>query len=171
MRGEEVQRLSADIEGLPCQPGTNCKWAELAEGRIVRFTTAMTGELFVLLRRDSLLSAQLAGEVAPGPAFLDGVGEGGKRDLAAALFGIRAAGLCGLRDDANAAAYDSGVLIGPDVAARFDDSAHDAVHVLADPALGALYCAAIEANGRSARLIDSNAAFARGIVRIAELAR
>ncbi len=169
MRGEEVQLLGAVAAGLVpansllAQPGTHCKWVEMEHGKVADFVTAMTGELFALLRKHGLLAAQLGGEVMPGAAFLEGVEEGKRRDLAASLFGIRAAKMLGRRDDADATSYASGLLIGADVAARLATSGHDTVHILADPGLGGLYCAAIEANGRAARLIDSHAAFVAGI--------
>jgi 2-dehydro-3-deoxygalactonokinase len=172
MRGEEVQLVGAVAGGLApadallVQPGTHCKWVEMAAGRILSFTTAMTGELFALLRGQSILAAQLTGAVTPGDAFLEGVAEARRGDLAASLFGIRAAGLLGLRDDGDAAAFASGVLIGADVAARLAASGHDEVHLLADPNLGALYAAAIGAHGRAARLVDSEAAFLAGITAI-----
>lgn len=172
MRGEEVQLLGAVEAGLVprdallVQPGTHCKWAEVEHGRIARFTTAMTGELFALLRGHGLLAAQLSAEVTRGEAFLAGVAEGGKRDIAASLFGIRAAKLLGERDDDDAASYASGLLIGSDTAARLEQSRHDTAYILADPALGGLYAAAIEAHGRAARIIDSHAAFTAGIIAI-----
>jgi len=172
MRGEEVQLLGAVEAGLVpadsllVQPGTHCKWVEMAGGRIAGFTTAMTGELFALLRTHGLLAAQLGGDVTQGAAFLDGVEEGRKRDLAASLFGIRAAKLLGERGDEDAASFASGLLIGSDVAARLEAPGHDVIHVLADPALGGLYAAAIEAYGRIASVIDSAAAFGAGIIAI-----
>jgi len=172
MRGEEVQLLGAVAAGLAprdallCQPGTHCKWVEMVGGRVAGFTTAMTGELFALLRSHGLLAAQLSSEVRLDDAFREGLAEGAKRDLAASLFGIRAARLLGRRDDVDAASFASGLLIGADVAARLDASGHDGVHILADPALGGLYAAAIEAQGRHAVLVDSHAAFAAGIIEI-----
>jgi 2-dehydro-3-deoxygalactonokinase len=172
MRGEEVQLLGAVEAGLApanallVQPGTHCKWVEMTAGRVAGFTTAMTGELFALLRKHGLLAAQLGSEVRLGQAFLDGVEEGRKRDLAASLFGIRASKLLGERDDEDAASFASGLLIGSDVAARLETQGHDTIHILADPALGSLYAAAIEAHGRTAHLIDSHAAFAAGIIAI-----
>lgn len=172
MRGEEVQLLGAVMadmvpaDSLLAQPGTHCKWATMAQGRIAGFTTAMTGELFALLRAHGLLAAQLQGDVTANAAFREGVEEGKRRDLAASLFGIRAAKMLGTRDDAEAAAYASGLLIGSDVAARLAQSPHDEVFILSGPELGHLYIAAIEANGRAARLIDSHAAFVAGILAI-----
>jgi 2-dehydro-3-deoxygalactonokinase len=172
MRGEEVQLLGAVAAGLVpgdsllAQPGTHCKWAEMRNGYLVGFTTAMTGELFALLRAHGLLAAQLHGEVTVNAAFHDGLAEGRRRDLAASLFGIRAGRMLGVRDDADAAAYASGLLIGSDVAARLEAAPHAEVFILSGPELGNLYIAAIEANGRAARLIDSHAAFVAGILAI-----
>lgn len=175
MRGEEVQLLGAVAAGLVpgdallAQPGTHCKWALMESGRIAGFTTAMTGELFALLRKYGLLSSQLTDEVTLGQAFLDGVEEGRKRDLAASLFGIRAAKLLGERADSDAASFASGLLIGSDVAARLERVGHDEVHILADPGLGGLYSAAVEAHGRRAVLVDSHAAFVSGIIVIGSI--
>ena len=172
MRGEEVQLLGAveaelvPLDALLAQPGTHCKWVEMAGGRVADFTTAMTGELFALVRKHGLLAAQLGADVTLGQAFLDGVKEGRRQDLAASLFGIRAAKMLGVRDDADAASFASGLLIGADVAARLGRTDHDAVHILADPVLGGLYAAAVEAHGRRAHIVDSHAAFVAGIIAI-----
>ncbi|HEX8554135.1 MAG TPA: 2-dehydro-3-deoxygalactonokinase, partial [Sphingomonas sp.] len=86
MRGEEVQLFGAvaagmaPADGLLCQPGTHCKWVVMESSRIVRFTTAMTGELFALLRTHGILAAQLRGTAQNGPAFRDGVAEGARGD-------------------------------------------------------------------------------------------
>ena len=166
MRGEEVQALGAVAAGLAppdallCLPGTHCKWAEMGSGRLGHFTSAMTGELFALLRDHSLLGAQLSGEVAPGAAFLQGVAESGA-DLLARLFGVRAAFLLGRRSDEESAAYTSGLLIGADVRARGVPGRE--IYLLAEPALGALYGAAIKALGGRAIKLDAGAAFLAGI--------
>ncbi|MBB4617128.1 2-dehydro-3-deoxygalactonokinase [Sphingomonas abaci] len=172
MRGEEVQLLGAAAAGLTpgdallCQPGTHCKWATMQDGRVAGFVTAMTGELFALLRGGGILAAQLAGEVNAGAAFEAGVAEGRRRDLPAALFGIRTAKLLGLRDDADASSYASGLLIGADVAARLAETPGATVHVLADPVLGGLYATAIHLCGGTAVAVDSHAAFIAGITRL-----
>ena len=172
MRGEEVQFLGAvaagqaPADGLLCHPGTHCKWAVMEGGRIARFTTAMTGELFALLRGHGILAAQLGGEAVVGDAFLAGVEEARRRDLTASLFGIRAAKLLGLREDADAASYLSGLLIGSDVAARLGDES-GVVPIIGDPRLAPLYAAAVEAHGRETRIIDGETAFIAGIIQLA----
>lgn len=171
MRGEEVQLLGAvagDLappDALLCQPGTHTKWAEMKAGRIVRFTSAMTGEIFGMLKRHSLLSALLDGPVAPGPAFLAGIEAARHDDLLTSLFETRAAALLGLRKKADCAAYVSGLLIGTDVAARLREPG-TLVHLLADAHLGHLYGTAIDAQRGQSVQIDSHTAFVRGIVEI-----
>lgn len=172
MRGEEVQLLGAVAAGLVpadarlCQPGTHCKWAELAGGAIASFATAMTGEVFALLKAHSLLAPQLAGEVADNADFREGVRRATRGDLTTALFGIRAATLLGHRPAEASAAYASGLLIGHDVAARAIDG--DAVHILADRSLGDLYAAAVDELGGTPHVVDSHAAFVAGITALQE---
>jgi len=175
MRGEEVQLLGSVPAGLAppdallCQPGTHCKWAWIANGRVARFRTTMTGEMFALLRGHSLLADFLKGEVVDGVAFREGVAAAGDAALLTGLFGVRADALLGLRGQDDAAAYVSGLLIGNDVREQAL-APGQAVHVLADPALGGLYAAAIELTGGRAVPVDSQAAFVAGITAIWRIA-
>lgn len=176
MRGEEVQLLGAVAAGMApadallCQPGTHCKWATMQGGVIADFATAMTGEMFALLKAHALIGTAMTGEVADDAAFVQGVADAADDDLLARLFGVRPASLLGLRDDADAASYVSGLLIGSDCRARLRGGARD-VFLLADPVLGALYARAIAASGGRAVLVDSHAAFVAGIVRLREWMR
>jgi len=172
MRGEEVQLLGAAVAGLVppdcivAQPGTHCKWVTLHCGAVADFQTAMTGELYALLREHSLLAPQLGGDVAVGPAFAAGVAEGRKQTLAASLFGVRAAALLGQLAAADAASFTSGILIGADVAAQVDRCDSDEFHILDDTQLGALYAAALATFGRRVRIVSSAQAFAAGMAAI-----
>ncbi len=50
MRGEETQVIGVGVsDGLVCLPGTHSKWVEIAGGRIIRFATFITGELYAAL--------------------------------------------------------------------------------------------------------------------------
>lgn len=172
MRGEEVQLLGAVVGGLApadallCQPGTHCKWVRMRGGAVAGFTTALTGELFALLKTHGLLAAELTAPVADGDAFRQGVEDARDGDLLARLFGIRASSVLGLRAREGQASYASGLLIGSDVAARMARGEHKQVFILSDPALGGLYATAVSAHGREAVLIDSHAAFVAGITRL-----
>jgi 2-dehydro-3-deoxygalactonokinase len=175
MRGEEVQLLGSVPAGLAppdallCQPGTHCKWAWMADGRVDRFRTTITGEMFALLREHSLLADFLKGEVTDGAAFREGVAAADDATLLTRLFGVRADGLLGLRAREDAAAFVSGLLIGSDVREQAL-APGQAVHVLADPALGSLYATAITLAGGCAAPVDSQAAFVAGITAIWRMA-
>jgi 2-dehydro-3-deoxygalactonokinase len=168
MRGEEVQVFGAIAAGLApadalfCQPGTHNKWIVAEAGTITDFTTAMTGELFALLKAHGILAGMLDGTVADGPAFRDGLARGGAGDLLAALFEVRASVLLGTRAPEDAASFASGILIGADVAPR-PDLAGRTVHLLGSGALATLYAVAIEQAGARPIAIDSEAAFLAGI--------
>ncbi len=169
MRGEEVQVLGALASGfangptLFCQPGTHNKWIETDASSITSLSTAMTGELFALLRQHSVLSGMLDAEVADGDAFREGLARGaGTIDLPTALFQARAAILLGKRSRENTASYVSGVLIGADVGSRVDIDGREVV-LLSSDTLGDLYTAAIEWAGGRVRRVASHAAFAAGI--------
>lgn len=171
MRGEEVQLLGAVASGMApryallCQPGTHCKWAQMADGRIGAFRTTITGELFSHLKSHSLLADFMTGEVADGEAFRAGIAGSATRTLLGDLFGARAAALLDRRVRGDTAAYVSGLLIGNDVLEQGIGTG-TTIFLLADPALGGLYAAAIEAAGGEAVLLDSRDAFAAGIIRL-----
>lgn len=168
MRGEEVQFLGASIAGLVpadavlCQPGTHCKWAQITDGCITRFSTSMTGECFAMLRQYSLLAPQMDARVVSGDAFADGVRDGAKRPLLEALFSTRAAMLLGQRAAQDSASYVSGVIIGHDVGAQLGRGV-TAFHLLADGLLATLYASAADVLGMGVHIVDSQAAFACGI--------
>ena len=172
MRGEEVQFFGAVAAGLVprdallAQPGTHCKWAQVADGAITGFTTAITGELFALLKGHSLLADQLGGSVADDPVFLAGVERARSPDLLAHLFGVRAEMLLGKLRREDSASYVSGLLIGADVAAH---AAGASLFILAGADLGQLYARAVAACGGEATIVDSHAAFVAGIRAIWEL--
>ncbi|PZQ59714.1 MAG: 2-oxo-3-deoxygalactonate kinase [Sphingomonas taxi] len=177
MRGEEVQVLGAiaaalaPADSLFCQPGTHNKWIATRDGRVTDIATAMTGELFALLRGHGILATMLDGAIADGAAFRDGLSRGaGATDLTVALFEVRARVLLGRLAPQDAAAFASGVLIGADVGARDDLDGRD-VHLLAAGPLAGLYAAAITQCGGRTTPLDSEHAFAAGIHRLWEMTR
>jgi len=168
MRGEEVQLLGsiaaslAPPDALLCQPGTHCKWARMRGGSVADFRTAMTGEIFALLRRHSLLADFLGSEVTDGPAFRAGVAASTDAALLTALFGVRASVLLDLRAREESASYVSGLLIGSDVREQTLRTG-EPVYLLADPVLSPLYAEAIRAYGGEPVAIDSQAGFVAGV--------
>jgi len=66
MRGEETQLLgalgiNAAGEAVVCIPGTHSKWARVSGGTVERFATFMTGELFSVVSRETILSHAVTG--------------------------------------------------------------------------------------------------------------
>lgn len=176
MRGEEVQLLGAVAAGLippdarACHPGTHAKWVTMEGGAIRKFRTVMTGELFALLRKHSILADQLRAEATVGAAFRDGVRHGlADPSLSADLFTVRARILLGKLDPADAASYVSGLLIGSDVRIGLAFLGGDGdVALIGEGVLTALYAAALAEAGLGCHEIDGEAAFLAGIHALAE---
>jgi 2-dehydro-3-deoxygalactonokinase len=174
MRGEETQLIGwlaqdpARLKGihLLCHPGTHAKWAVVQDGRIERFVTAMTGELFAVLTQHSVLKG--ADGQADGPAFDEGVRAAGDGTaLQARLFSARArvVGGGGLKPE-DVRAYISGLLIGADVAstpALLGLAADMPVALVGDSTLCAQYARAMAHTGRPVTVHDGEAAVLAGL--------
>ena len=177
MRGEEVQLfgllgLDTDAgDALVCHPGTHTKWITVAAGAVTEFRTVMTGELFALVERHSILSDMMSEPARAGEAFERGVARGlAGPALGAELFGVRAGVLLGRFDRADATSFVSGLLIGDDLRAGLADTdAGREVVVLGRGSLTALYAAALRLSGRRAREVDGAQAFVAGMRAVAEL--
>ena len=174
MRGEEVQAFGALATGrlpgdsLICHPGTHSKWIVMRGGRIERFTTVMTGEIFALLKAHSILGPQLQQAPAADAAFDEAVAAGlaGEEPLAA-LFGIRARHLLG-QGEANGASYASGLLIGADVRAGLRYGEADPIGLVGRSDLRGLYAAALAREGVTPVEVDGSEAFLAGIALLTE---
>ena len=176
MRGEEIQIVGAMAAGLipsdclMCHPGTHNKWVSVRDARIAAFRTVMTGELFSLLKKHSILSDLLVLPVEAGAAFEAGVDHGlNHGDLTAELFSVRARVLLGTADRLAAASYVSGLLIGRDVAIGLALAGEGEVIAMGRPELTRLYAAALRIAGRAVREVDGEQAFLAGAIQIAEL--
>ena len=60
MRGEETQIAgylydNPNFDGSICLPGTHSKWVKIENGNIINFKTFMTGELFEIISKNSIL--------------------------------------------------------------------------------------------------------------------
>jgi 2-dehydro-3-deoxygalactonokinase len=129
IRGEETQVFGALAslgvdDAIVVLPGTHSKWVRVRDRRIVAFRTYMTGELYAVLARHSILGrlfppadAQNA-HGADDTAFKDGL-ERAAADpggITALLFSVRAEGLFERYRAPALPAYLSGLLIGAEVA-------------------------------------------------------
>ena len=172
IRGEETQLLGAlatGIEdGLFCMPGTHSKWVALKAGTLEAFATYMTGELFGLLARQSILAHAISDTKArpDDPDFLSAVEAGMARpaDIANRIFGIRPSQLLGFSAAGSGAAKLSGALIGTEITgarARFGRLDH--VHLIASGSLSKLYAKALEATGSPVDTLDADEVGRRGL--------
>jgi 2-dehydro-3-deoxygalactonokinase len=178
MRGEETQIAGALVlhselgtgRHLLCLPGTHTKWAWLEEGCVRDFLTALTGELFALLRDGSTLTrAMRPGIPAETPDLRgerDDYREGFDRGLEAAaslgaasllhaLFAVRSRQLLEERSPAWALSYLSGLVIGADVrgAAPLFSSPRMVV-LIGDAMLNERYAQALRHQGTAALCLD-----------------
>ena len=171
MRGEETQifgafeRHSPLMQGdhLMVLPGTHSKWVEVHDGRITRFQTFITGELFALLRdRSSLLQAgNSQGESDAG--FAAGVERGSKAGVAESLFETRSAQLLLDRSRGWGTGFLSGMLIGNEVATVLRTKVHGAVTLIGEPKLSALYRTALTANAIDATELEGDLCVIAGL--------
>nr|WP_321983394.1 2-dehydro-3-deoxygalactonokinase [uncultured Lichenicoccus sp.] len=158
MRGEETQAVGAmrrlGGDALLVLPGTHSKWARLWDHRLVSFETLMTGELYALLSKHSILGRGVAdvpeaADIAREQAFDRGVLAAQQRGALARLFSTRALMLTGAIAAGAALDYLSGLLIGEELrlaAPALDTAAR--VALTGDDRLCARYVRAFEAAGR-----------------------
>jgi 2-dehydro-3-deoxygalactonokinase len=181
MRGEEVQVFGAvgdQGDAVLCLPGTHSKWVRCAEGRLADFATAMTGEVFDVLRRHSLLGALMTkeGDAPDEAADADGFRRGLDRSAEAGgllnhLFGVRAEGLFAAIPPAGLSSYLSGMLIGHEIRAMADLFPGRApIRLVADGALAERYAAALKHLHRPFETVDVETATLRGLTRLLEQA-
>lgn len=173
MRGEETQLLGLSalipgFSGLVIMPGTHSKWALLDGTILTRFSSAMTGELFELLRVHSVLRHSLGGEL-----------EGEERDigfdaglalgldkperLTATLFKVRAGALLSGRSPAWCAGFLSGLLIGAEIGGQRNWIGSAEIPLIGSVGLCSLYQGALARLGAKSRIVDATDATLAGL--------
>lgn len=193
MRGEEIQIAGA--LGLHpawadgCRivlPGTHSKWVQIERGRIVRFATYLTGELFAVLKAHSILGRLMPvadaveavdkTDAARAAAFalgLDAARGAGPGDLLHALFATRTLGLTARLPASALAEYLSGLLIGSEIVsglAAFNTGAALPWALIGEPMLCERYAASLRRFGLAQCTLLDNTAPA-GLWRLARAAR
>jgi 2-dehydro-3-deoxygalactonokinase len=124
MRGEEIQAIGLEeqlrpySEGILLLPGTHSKHITFAHQQFQSFRTYMTGELFDIVSKRSILSRS----VVPAPwsddrdaAFQEGLNLGLSGQLSASLFTIRARHIIENRPPEDSYYKLSGMLIGDEL--------------------------------------------------------
>ena len=165
MRGEETQLFGA-LQLKPklasgrhvlALPGTHTKWVEIDAGRVVRFQTALSGELFALLKAHSTLLAT----GADAPARMDEATfsralQSARTPLLHSLFQVRSRQLIEGHTPSQALGQLSGLLIGADVDAAIEVLHPTQVTLIGELALVQRYQQALATRGISASALDGN---------------
>ncbi len=173
MRGEETQllglaALKPGFEGVVCLPGTHSKWAQLEGTQLKHFSTAMTGELFELLRTQSVLRHSLSGDI-DGAGRDDGFAEGASRGLEhpdrllSTLFQVRAGSLLSGREPSWCGGFLSGLLIGAEIGGNRHLLGSAPVPLIGSQALCSLYARVLGMIGARGELTDATAIVVAGL--------
>lgn len=166
MRGEEVQifgaiQLTRLQEGLFVLPGTHSKWARVDQGRVVHFSTHMTGEVFGLLAQQSILAKTVNPAASlDKAAFQRGVELAAKgQGLLHNAFSARTLSLFNRLDADSLASYLSGMVIGEELRAQNLKEGQDVVLIGAD-SLTRRYALALDWHGVRSRSFGSESTWA-----------
>ena len=173
MRGEETQLLGAlgfeaAGEALVCMPGTHSKWVRVKGGIVEGFSTFMTGELFSVVSRETILSLAVAGadEAEDVASFKAAVKAAHAAPPFAAnlLFTARSRQLLFGGTPAAARETLSGTLIGVELAAGLSGAVPEAgVTLIASGRLAMLYRHAFDALSVTVHPVDADEAVRRGL--------
>jgi 2-dehydro-3-deoxygalactonokinase len=176
MRGEETLVLGAGVEnGVVCSPGTHPKWIEMRDGRIERFATFMTGEMYALLREHSMIGRPATEPEDPAgfdlglDAAMRNSGQNGasRAGLLHLLFGARAAVVSGRMATGLLAPYLSGLLTGDEINSALSEFGRpSSVTILADHPRADLYVHALGRHGITAQVRSPKEALIAGLSRI-----
>ncbi|MBS1229287.1 MAG: 2-keto-3-deoxy-galactonokinase [Proteobacteria bacterium] len=177
MRGEEIQIAGALLQNPQWSerscillPGTHSKWVQIEDGKIVRFATYLTGELFAVLSAHSILGRLLpaASEVKGGTdvaAFELGLANArrsGPGELSHQLFGTRTLGLTGRLAPAALADYLSGLLIGHELVSGLSGAGNELAAVplvmIGEPSLCQRYVRSLEYMDQAVSAVLDNTA-------------
>ncbi len=173
MRSEETQVFgSLDAAAHFITPGTHSKWIDVEDGRIVRFSTYVTGELFAILKGHSILGRLMTSDMQDGASFRRGVEKalGEPAGLSHILFSARSLALYQEIAGEHVASYLSGLVIGAEAAHALMARPSGVEYlVLASPKIGGAYVAALDVAGVKARYGDP-LAIVKGLKAIGQFA-
>lgn len=173
MRGEETQLLGVPggtaADCLVAMPGTHSKWVRVAGGEVKSFSTFMTGELFSLISRNSILQHTIRepqGFEPTAPAFLEALRAAYRQPSLTTnrLFSIRASDLLFGASGSASDAVLSGTMIGLEFAGALENAgAGGGITLVASGRLKDIYEAALKALELPFQTVDADDAVRRGL--------
>ena len=170
MRGEETQVFGAlrllgllDAEQVTLVlPGSHSKWVTVQRGRITGFATHMTGEIYALLRQQSILARLLPTDDSGWDAEAFDAGLAGAAQpggLLHHLFSVRTLGLFDLATGPALASRLSGLLIGEELRTQAPPPGQPIV-LVGGPALTQRYRHALSRRGHTVQAVGAEAGWA-----------
>lgn len=176
VRGEEVQVFGA-LEQQPtatdehhyiCCPGSHSKWVDTHNDSICNIHTFMTGELFSLLSRNSVLATYMEASFTDPEAFKQGLRLSEKQDaLLADLYTVHTEGMAEQIGRTSLSSYLSGILIGHEIkSAKKIFSEMKTLTLVGAPWLMEMYQQACQFYQLDASLMKSDHALVAGLVEI-----
>lgn len=171
MRGEETQiagflRGQPKFDGVLVMPGTHSKWARISAEEVVSFQTFMTGELYALLARQSVLKHSVAVTGWEDASFADAIAEAISKpeSVAAKLFGLRATSFVAQQSPEAARARLSGLLIGLELAATRPYWLGQNLAIVGAPEVAEVYASALGLLGLTAKVYDAQPMTRLGLI-------
>lgn len=162
MRGEETQIAGLvfnqpDYQGVVCLPGTHSKWAEVCDGQVSSFQSFMTGELFGLLAKQSVLRFTVDTTQWQEDEFKQGIelAMADPASITGRLFALRAQALVQPSEWSGAAARLSGYIIGLELAASRPYWEGRKVSIIAASSLAEHYRSALEQLGQKVEVLSA----------------
>lgn len=166
MRGEETQLLGIEFNrnqesNNVILPGTHSKHVVIQNNILQNFTTAMTGEMFSVIKQHTILTTNVTQEFSL-TAFLRGVEVGGRTPLTTALFSGRTEQLFKQLESIHMESYLSGLLIGSELTHYKGEY----FYIVGGENLSFSYQEALHFLGKQTMLIDGDLAFINGMYKI-----
>ena len=164
MRGEEVQiiglsQLIGKQDFCSILPGTHSKHIQFADGKLSSFSSYLTGEMFDVLTKHSLLGKGLSESSNDEEAFIKGVKDGQQGEFTNRIFLAWTNRLFGQLEDVQIPDYLSGLLIGFEL--RNLTEKH--VYLVGGSSLSKRYQTATNSLGINSTLCSGNECFLAGM--------
>ena len=173
MRGEETQLAGLlsfqDVDSARvCLPGTHSKWALIEKRELIKFSTFMTGEMFEILSKHSILRHQADNVLWDQTAFISGVQSSLEHPdkLLNECFSIRAQGLLENLADAEARSRLSGLLIGAELAGAREYWQGNKIALVGDLKLTELYAQALALKSVETQTYDPKVVTLAGLIEV-----
>ena len=179
MRGEEIQIAGALLQNPQWAarscivlPGTHSKWAQIENGKIVRFATYLTGELFAVLSKHSILGRlmpeptvstdnKIETDIAAFELGLSTAKNSGPGDFSHQIFATRTLGLCSRLPQSSLVDFLSGLLIGHELVSgsgTIGTAAQVPLIMVGDPTLCQRYAISLRYFGKCTDAVLENTA-------------